>query len=292
MEQQEISAPTTPKEVNPRRVLGRGLAALIPGSLAGNGPASAATAQIGLKQLPIERIKPSPKQPRKHFDETALKELSASIRQHGVLQPIVVRKRGEFYEIVAGERRWRAATMAGLREIPAVVKELSDSVTLQLALIENIQRQDLDPFEEAQAYRRLIREYGFKHDQLAEAMGKSRSAITNCLRLLKLPEPVLALVGEGGLTAGHARALMTLSGDEEAALSLAKDIVGRRMSVRDAEAKARQMARSILKRSGAAAGSKTATASSQTAEASVEDRLRGALGVKVRLRQRQGRGRG
>ena len=277
------------KELPPRRsrALGRGLSALIPGAPPSN---AAAVSQVnaasqGMRVLPIERLHPNRGQPRKHFDEAALADLASSIKVHGVLLPIVARKKGSDYEIVAGERRWRAASLAGLQEVPVLVKELSDATTLQVALIENIQRQDLDPLEEASAYGRLVREYGLTHEALAEAMGKSRSAISNSLRLLKLPESVLALLAEGRLTAGHARALMTLE-SPEAITALAADIDGRRMSVRDAEAKARQMQRSGRKRQGES----TATRSTP-AEASVEERLRGALGCKVRLKQRQGRGR-
>ncbi len=161
-------------DLGPRRALGRGLAALIPG---GDVTAPTATAATGLRKLPIDKIRPNPKQPRKNFDEMALEELAQSIRAHGILQPIVVRKAGSAYEIVAGERRWRAAGRAGLQEVPALVKDLSDALTLQLALIENIQRQDLDPLEEAEAYGRLVREYNLTHEKLAEAMGKSRSTV-------------------------------------------------------------------------------------------------------------------
>ncbi|HET6347227.1 MAG TPA: ParB/RepB/Spo0J family partition protein, partial [Myxococcota bacterium] len=259
-----------------------GLAALMPSAPPAKPAAS--TGSTGYRVLPIERVHPNKTQPRKHFDETALTELVSSISTQGVLQPIVVRKSGDGYEIVAGERRWRAATRAGLHEIPAVVKEFSDMVALEVALIENLQRQDLDPLEEAEGYHRLIREHKLTHDQVAEAVGKSRSAITNALRLLKLPEPVLAMLADGRLTAGHARALMQLN-DKQMIVRVADDLVGRRASVRDAETKVRQLSKS--KKRGAQAEEE---GGSSPAEASVEERLQRALGTKVRLRQRHGKG--
>jgi ParB family chromosome partitioning protein len=275
------STSTPPKDAGPRKALGRGLAALMPSAPAAK-PAASPTS-TGYRVLPIERVHPNKTQPRKHFDETALSELVSSITTQGVLQPIVVRKSGEEYEIVTGERRWRAATRAGLNEIPAGVKDFSDMVALEVALIENLQRQDLDPLEEAEAYGRLIREHKLTHDQVAEAVGKSRSAVTNTLRLLKLPEPVLAMLADGRLTAGHARALMQL-GDKNTILRVADDFVGRRASVRDAENKVRQLTKGKKK---TAAAEEEGTS---PAEASVEERLQRALGTKVRLRQRHGKG--
>ncbi len=263
------------KDNGPRKALGRGLAALI--------PSNSATAQSpGLRLLPIERVIPNKSQPRKHFDEAALAELSQSIATQGVLQPLVVRRRGEQYEIVAGERRWRAASKAGLHEIPALVKELTDREVLQVALIENIQRQDLDPIEEAEAYGRLLREYGLTQEQLALAVGKSRVTITNSLRLLKLPEAVLAMLADGRLTAGHARALMT-AGDDVLVARLAKEIAERRLNVRETERLARQLAD--------AQKPKKAQAQKTPSETQVEERLMRALGTKVRLHHRKGKGR-
>lgn len=267
----QMSNPNIAKDVGPRKALGRGLAALI--------PTAHAASPSGLRTLAIERIRPNRGQPRKHFDPESLEELASSIKARGVLQPILVRRRGDEYELVAGERRWRAATQAGLQEIPAVVKELTDSDALQVAIIENVQRQDLDPLEEAEAYLQLIRQYDMTQDAVAEAVGKSRSAVSNSLRLLKLPESVLAMLAEGKLTAGHARALMTLHSDDAISRMAAK-IVERKMSVRDAERTARLQAR------------KPKTGVSQTpAEHDVEERLRRALGTKVHLKHRKGKGR-
>jgi ParB family chromosome partitioning protein len=276
----ESDTSSTMKDAGPRKALGRGLAALMPSAPPAK-PGS--TTSTGYRVLPIERVHPNKTQPRKHFDETTLLELVSSISTQGVLQPIVVRKSGEGYEIVAGERRWRAATRAGLHEIPAVVKEFSDMVALEVALIENLQRQDLDPLEEAEGYHRLIREHKLTHDQVAEAVGKSRSAITNALRLLKLPEPVLTMLADGRLTAGHARALMQLN-DKQMIVRVADDLVGRRASVRDAENKVRQLSKSKKR------AAQSEEDGSSPAEASVEERLQRALGTKVRLRQRHGKG--
>lgn len=261
-----------PKDSGQRKALGRGLAALI--------PISSAAMSAGLRTIAIERIQPSRRQPRKRFDKESLDELAASIKLRGVLQPIIVRRRGDDYELVAGERRWRAASRAGLQEIPAIIKELTDSDALQVALIENLQRQDLDPLEEAEAYLQLIRQYAMAQDQVADAVGKSRSAISNALRLLKLPRKVLQMLAEGDITAGHARALMTLDSDE-GILRLATKIIERKLSVREAEHEARLLTKKPKKTN---ADQKT------PAEQSVEERLQRALGTKVRLRHRRGKG--
>ncbi len=269
---------TTMKDAGPRKALGRGLAALIPQSPA---VAPAASSGSGLRLLPIERIHPNRAQPRKSFAEEALAELAASIEEQGVLQPLVVRRRGDDYEIVAGERRWRAASRAGLHEVPAIVKELSDSEALQVALIENIQREDLDPLEEAEAYSRLIRDYSLTQEQVAQAVGKSRVAVTNSLRLLKLPDSILALLANGSLSAGHARALMAVS-EAPAQLKLAQDAVNRKLSVREVERLARQLQQEVKR---------TVIARPTPAETHVEERLQRALGTKVRLQHKKGKGR-
>ncbi len=260
------------KQAPTRQALGRGLAALI--------PQASGVAPAGLRDLPIERITPNRKQPRKQFESASLDELAESIRARGVLQPIVVRRRGDDYEIVAGERRWRAAQRAGLERIPAVVKELSDADAIQVALVENLQRQDLDPLEEAEAFARLIRDYGLNQEAVADAVGKSRSAVANSLRLLKLPAPILTMLADGRLTAGHARALMLLD-SESRMLELAGNIADRGLSVRDAE----RLARAATKKPKNAAAAKT------PAETNVEEKLQRALGTKVRLRHRRGKGR-
>lgn len=184
--------------------------------------------------LPISKIKPNPKQPRHSFDENALEELADSIKQNGILQPLLVRKVGQSYQIVAGERRYQAAKRAGLKELPVVIKDISDEDVFKLALIENLQRSDLSPIEEAQGYRQLIDENGLTQEQLGKALSKSRSAITNTLRLLDLPVEVQEMMGEGKLSAGHARAILAVP-SEEGRIKLAQKVVAERLSVRQTE---------------------------------------------------------
>ncbi len=259
-----------------RPALGRGLAALIPGA------APTAPAPAGLRALPIEKVHPNRGQPRKHFEPQALAELVESVKARGVLQPIIVRRLGDSYELVAGERRWRAAQQAGLHEIPAVVKDLADTDVLQVAIIENVQRADLDPLEEAEAYQRLIREHQLTQEDVAKAVGKNRTTITNALRLLNLPEPVLHMLADGRLTAGHARAIMQMP-DNKAMQKLADEIVARKLSVRDAEQRARLAKKPATNAKGEPAAS--------PAEVAVQERLQRKLATKVRLHHRKGKGR-
>ncbi len=214
-----------------RRGLGRGLSALM-AEVTPPDQQSDALARNRVQHLPVERLAPNPDQPRRHFDETALAELAASIREKGVIQPLIVRERGDGYEIVAGERRWRAAQRAQLHEVPVVIRSFSDTEVLEIAIIENIQRTDLNPVEEAMGYRALIDRFGHTQEKLAGAMGKSRSHIANLLRLLSLPEDVQTMLRDGRLSAGHARALIT-SPDSSA---LAQQVVQKGLSVRQAEA--------------------------------------------------------
>lgn len=208
--------------------LGRGLGLLV-------GEADAETAGMRPDStLPISEIKPNKGQPRKTFRPEELAELADSIKQNGILQPLLVRKKGSGYEIVAGERRYQAAKAAGLSEVPVVIREISDDEVFKLALIENLQRSDLSPLEEAQGYRQLIKEKGLTQEELAKILSKSRSAITNTLRLLDLPEEVQGLVEEGKLTAGHARAILAVPSEEER-IQLAQKVVEERLSVRQTE---------------------------------------------------------
>ncbi|MCV6594397.1 MAG: ParB/RepB/Spo0J family partition protein [Silicimonas sp.] len=220
-----------------RRGLGRGLSALMADVDAG--PAVAPSAPRKAEQvIDIARIKPNPDQPRRTFTEEALAELTASIKEKGIIQPMILRvnpRDPDGYEIVAGERRWRAAQRAQLHEVPAIVRELDDTEVLELAIIENIQRADLNAVEEAAGYRQLMDRFGHTQEKLAEALGKSRSHIANLLRLLNLPEPVLDMVRGGELSAGHARALVT----SEEAETLAREIVKKGLSVRQTEALAK-----------------------------------------------------
>ena len=182
----------------------------------------------------INEVEPNKNQPRRTFDEDALLELAESIKQHGVIQPLIVKKRDKYYEIIAGERRWRAAKMAGLKEIPIVIKDLSDQEIMEVALIENIQREDLNPLEEAQAYQRLIKEYNYKQDELAERVSKSRVAVTNSMRLLKLDERVQKMIIDDMISAGHARALLAIT-DSEKQYTIAMKVFDEKLSVRETE---------------------------------------------------------
>ena len=220
-------------ETDPRHrrpALGRGLAALIPS-------ATTVTAK-DILHVDIARIARDPKQPRQHFDPQGLDELAQSIREQGVLQPILLRRSGEGYVLIAGERRWRAAQRAGLHEIPALVKDLGEAAAFAVALVENLQREDLTPLEEAEGYRRLIDEYGLTQEDLAQRLGRERSTIANILRLLKLPEEVRGELATGALSMGHARALLGLE-DSKAMLDLAREVVARHLSVRQTEARVR-----------------------------------------------------
>ena len=193
--------------------------------------------------LPITKVEPRPDQPRKEFDEAALEELAESIRAHGLIQPVVVRPLpGDYYQIIAGERRWRAARLAGLTELPVRVIEADDRIAMELALVENLQREDLNPIEEAKGYSVLMEEYELTQEQVSEAVGRSRSAVANALRLLSLSGAVQEMVAEGKLSAGHARALIPLRG-ERAQERAAETIVSERLSVRQTEALCARLAR-------------------------------------------------
>ncbi|MBB3936313.1 ParB/RepB/Spo0J family partition protein [Aureimonas phyllosphaerae] len=230
-----------------RQRLGRGLASLIGGSASSTlpsragsafpGPAMAREAQVGERRVAPSELRPNPKNPRRHFDETELEELTASVRQHGVVQPILVRRvegAGGF-EIVAGERRWRAAKAAALKDVPVVLREISDRQSLEIAIIENVQRADLDPIEEALGYEMLIAEHGYTQADLADVVGKSRSHVANTLRLLKLPDSVKDMVQRGELSAGAARTAVAQDDPE----AFAWRIVDEGLSVREAESLAR-----------------------------------------------------
>jgi ParB family chromosome partitioning protein len=254
--------------VNRQHGLGRGLGALL-SSPAQAGPEVGVAAAV---ELPIDAIAPNPKQPRKAFDDKALRELSASLAQTGVLQPVVVRRLGDGYQLVVGERRWRAAKLAGLTRIPAVIREASDAQSLELALVENLLREDLNPMEEAEAYQRLLAEFGWTQEELAQRVQRDRSSIANCLRLLKLPDLIQADLRANRLTMGHARALLSLASPAEQ-LKLREEILAHSWSVRATEegvqAKRAKPPRRQLRRSPELAA--------------VEDSLRVALATRVRL---------
>jgi ParB family transcriptional regulator, chromosome partitioning protein len=212
-----------------KRRLGRGLAALI-----GDDTSEEAVVQDirSLRHVPVELLFPNPNNPRKHFAEEDLESLAKSLKDKGLLQPLVVRPRGDgSFEIVAGERRWRASQRAGLHDLPVLIRELDDKETLEIALIENVQRSDLNPLEEARAYRQLIEQYAYTQQQLADAIGKSRSHIANTMRLMTLPDAIQTQIEKGELTAGHARSLIATEAPEE----LADKIIQLKLSVREAE---------------------------------------------------------
>lgn len=253
--------------------LGRGLDALIP------------TEQEGMEtiqEINIDEIVVNNKQPRKDFDEEKLEELAASMEQHGVLQPVILRKVGRGYELVAGERRWRAAAKAGIKKIPAVVKELSDGDVLEIALIENLQREDLNPIEEASAYKQLMDEFGLTQEELAKRVGKSRSQIANTLRLLNLEEGILKFILEGKLTAGHARALLSIE-DKKLRYELAKKISADGLSVRQAE----QLAQNLLQKKKKKSSRQAAISPIMS---DIAEKMQQSLGTKVRIRGSEKRG--
>jgi ParB family chromosome partitioning protein len=227
-----------------RRGLGRGLSALMADvSITPDAAGNPSPVRRADNLVPVERLFPNPNQPRHDFAPDALEDLASSIRTKGVIQPLIVRRRGaEDYEIVAGERRWRAAQMAQLHDLPVIIKDLTDSEVLEIALIENIQRADLNAVEEALAYRQLMDRFGHTQEKMAEALSKSRSHIANLLRLLQLPDEVLGYIREGKLTAGHARALITTANPAE----LARMVIARGMTVRQTE--------DLAKKQGAAIG--------------------------------------
>lgn len=256
----------------PRPGLGRGLSALM-GDIEREAPVNGDTegvAPAGLRLLPVGALSPHPGQPRRHFDDAALDELAQSIATRGLIQPIVVRPHGTGFQIVAGERRWRAAQRARLHDVPVIVKEFDDAATMEVALVENIQRQDLNAIEEAQAYQRLIRDYGHSQEELARIVHKSRSHIANLMRLLQLPPKVQQLVIEGTLDMGHARALIGAAHAE----ALAEQVVAKGLSVRDTERLAR----------GAKGAKSNGTAAGRDADiAALEHQLSDLLGLNVRI---------
>lgn len=230
----------------------------------------------------IDEIEPNRLQPRKNFDEDALQELSESIKQFGLIQPIVVKNKGEYYEIVAGERRWRAARIAGLKEVPVIIKEYNDKESMEIAIVENLQREDLNPIEEAQAYQKLIEEFGLKQDEAAQRVSKSRTAVTNALRLLKLDERVQQMVIDEMISGGHARALLAIE-DKEEQYSMAVLIFDSKMSVRETE----KLVRGHLKKEEEKKEEKKEDFSQmETIYHQLEERMKSVIGSKVAIHSR------
>jgi ParB family chromosome partitioning protein len=244
--------------------LGRGLGALIPRSTA------------GLREIHVDAIRPNPSQPRTRFAEDELQELAQSIREHGVLQPVLVSQQEDgIFELITGERRWRAVRIAGLPTIPAIVKEATPLASLEMALVENIQRRDLNPLEEAHAYRQLLEEHGLTQEQLGQRIGKSRVAVTNTLRLLHLPDDVRDALANGSITEGHARAILTANGEEKRLVVLRR-VLDQHLSVRDTEALARELNLAV-------ADSPAEAAPPDPEVERIEEAFRQALGTRVRL---------
>lgn len=282
--------------------LGRGLGALLGGSPPGSkspapapaatpapAPADASTAPAPdtrerVEKVPLNRVRPCAFQPRKHFSEEALRELADSIREQGIVQPLIVRKTGEHYELIAGERRWRASQLLGLPEVPVIVREADDRAVLELALIENLQRENLNPIEEAQGYSQLIEQFQLKQEEVASKVGKSRAVVANSLRLLKLVPTIQDAVRDGLLSVGHAKVILGLPTDKQQQQA-AQRILKEGLNVRQTEALvARLQNGPVLKKKGA---------TPLTTDANVidlENKLRERLGTKVRLKYHQGKG--
>lgn len=267
--------------------LGRGLNTLIPSA-----PAKDAESEKILKKeeqikseimVPILKVEPNPDQPRRQFDEDSLQELADSIKQYGILQPLIVKKHEKFYEIIAGERRWRAAKLAGLKEVPVLIRDYAENEIVEIALIENIQREDLNPIEEALAYKRLMEEFSLKQDQVAAKVSKSRVAITNSLRLLKLDQRVQNLLSEEMITMGHARALLAID-DPDQQYETAMKVFDEKLSVREIEKLVKQMSKKKKETP------KEEDKIQEYLFANIEESLKQALGSKVNIKNRNNKG--
>ena len=269
------------------RGLGKGLDSLIPSSTPVTNKADSKPEAKPEKPdtfVDINSVEPNREQPRKHFDEDALQELSDSIKQYGLIQPILVQDRKSYYEIIAGERRWRASKMAGLKKVPVIIRNLTEQEIVEISLIENIQREDLNTIEEAQAYKRLLEEFNLKQDEVAERVSKSRTAVTNSLRLLKLCDEVQQMIISNMLSTGHARAIITVE-DPEEQYALAQKIFDEKMSVREVEKYIKGMNKPVKAK-------KKKNESLEAIYESTEEKLKNALGTKVQITSRETEGSG
>ena len=229
----------------------------------------------------ISKVEPNRSQPRKQFDEDALLELSESIKQYGVLQPLLVSDKKDYYEIVAGERRWRAAKLAGLKEVPVIIKELSDQQVVEISLIENIQREDLNPIEEAMAYKRLIEEFSLKQDEIAERVSKSRTAVTNSMRLLKLAPKVQQMLIDEMISAGHARAILAIT-EPDTQYSVAMKVFDEKLSVRETEKLVKKLLEPAKERKG-----NVGSTTEDVIYESLEEKMKGIMGTKVHIQRKK-----
>lgn len=236
-------------------------------------------------RMKIDEIEPNRMQPRKKFDEDALQELAESIKQYGLIQPIVVKKNNDYYEIVVGERRWRAARIAGLKEVPVIIKEYDNKESMEIAIVENLQREDLNPIEEAEAYRRLIDEFGLKQDEAAQKVSKSRTAVTNALRLLKLDERVQKMVIDDMISGGHARALLAIE-DKEEQYGMAMTVFDNKMSVRETEKLVRDYLKKLEEKDSDEKTKKKDFSQMETIYGQLEERMKSIIGTKVAIRSR------
>ncbi|GCA67029.1 chromosome partitioning protein ParB [Mediterraneibacter butyricigenes] len=272
-----------------RSGLGKGLDSLIPDKAVNK---SATTGkkeekseknvnESGEQLVPINQVEPNREQPRKEFDEDALLELADSIKQYGILQPLIVQKRKDYYEIIAGERRWRAAKKAGLKEVPVIIREYTDQQVVEISLIENIQRENLNPIEEAMAFKKLLEEFNLKQDEVAERVSKSRTAVTNSMRLLKLSEKVQQMIVDEMITTGHARALLALD-DEEQQYILANKIFDEKLSVRETEKLVK-----ALKNPKKEDTTKEVEDKNSFIYADIEDKMKSVIGTKVNIHQKK-----
>jgi ParB family chromosome partitioning protein len=262
-----------------KKGLGRGLDIMIPEQIVENVPEK--DENVSRETLiHVSDIEPNKSQPRKRFDEDSLQELADSIKQYGVIQPLILQKRDKYYEIIAGERRWRAARMAGLKEVPAVIKDYSPQEMVEIALIENIQREDLNPIEEAQTYQRLIQEFQLKQDEVAERVSKSRVAVTNSMRLLKLDEKVQQMLIDEMLSSGHARALLAID-DKEKQYNIACRVFDEKLSVRETEKLVKHILAEKPQKEIAAAKE------NDFIYRDLEDKIRNIIGTKVSIHKKQ-----
>ena len=278
--------------------LGRGLGALLGGSPTSAKPTIPASAtptvptvEAGerVRRLSLEQVRPCPFQPRKDFSVEALQELADSIREQGILQPLIVRARDNYFELIAGERRWRAAQIAGLKEVPVIVREATDAAVLELALIENLQRENLNPMEEALGYSQLIGQFNLRQEDVAGRVGKSRTVVANALRLLKLAPEIQVYVRDGRLSVGHAKVILGLPAEAEQKLAVER-ILKQGHNVRQAEDLVAHLQHQPKAHPGQSAGAALPSSTRDTHVIDLENRLRERLGTKVQLRYRQGKG--